>query len=148
MNFRIGLNQQLILRALQTLETKHGRRESFATRELIDAIWFEVERVSAFEQASAIPAELASKIRKIRATHDRVLAAKRRKGRKLRSERSWSLAVEAINPAQSLRRLIARGMIKRTGHTGRTLALTDAGRHAIVSQLFAFTTDKHGGTAG
>jgi hypothetical protein len=138
MNFRIGQNQQLILRALQTLETKHGRRESFATRELIDAIWFEVERVSAFEKASAIPAELASKIRNIRATHDRVLAAKRRKGRKLRSDRSWSLAVEAINPARSLRLLVGRGLIERTG---QTLALTDAGRQTIESL-------RHGGDAG
>jgi hypothetical protein len=130
MGLGLGINQQLILRALRSLEAKHGHYSKFTTRQLIDAIWFEVELLSNYEFASELDPRLATRIREIRAAHGRVLAAKRRGGRKFKSNRTWNLAVETLNPASSLRRLIARGLVERAGGT---LGLTETGRALIES---------------
>jgi hypothetical protein len=82
----LGINQQLILRALESLEAKHGHHSKSTTRQLIDAIWFEVELLSKNELASELVPRLATRLREIRAVHARVVAAKRRKGRKLKSK--------------------------------------------------------------
>jgi hypothetical protein len=131
MSRTIGLNQRLVLRAFQLLEAKHGRCAEFTARQLIDVIWFEVERLSSHH----LEPELAVKVRQIQAAHARVKAWKRRKGTKLRSERSWSLGVESLNPARCFRSLSKHGLVQRTG---RTLALTEAGRQAIEQHLRGF----------
>jgi hypothetical protein len=109
----LGINQQLILRALESLEAKHGHHSKSTTRQLIDAIWFEVELLSKNELASELVPRLATRLREIRAAHARVVAAKRRKGRKLKSNRTWSLAVETLNLASSLRQ--TRRLVERSG---------------------------------
>jgi hypothetical protein len=125
MDLQLGINQKLILRALRSLEAKHGHHSKFTTRQLIDAIWFEVELLSNHELASELDPRLAARLREIRAAHGRVLAVKRRGGRKFKSNRTWNLAVETLNPASSLRRLIARGLVERAG--GK-MWLTEPGR--------------------
>src|SRR5918995_1004324 len=127
MDLQLGINQKLILRALRSLEAKHGHHSKFTT---IDAIWFEVELLSNHELASELDPRLAARLREIRAAHGRVLAVKRRGGRKFKSNRTWNLAVETLNPASSLRRLIARGLVERAGGT---LGLTETGRALIES---------------
>jgi hypothetical protein len=146
MTVRLGINQQLILRAFQLLEAKHGHSARVTAGQLIDAIWFEVERLCAPKRSGPdLDPKLAAKVRQIRTAHDRISAAKRRKGVELRSHRSWSLAVEAINPAACFRRLTARGLIERTGHT---LALTQAGRRAIEKfPLLSAPPSAHSGRA-
>ena len=132
MAVRLGINQLLILRAFQSLEAKHGSASKFTAGQLIDAIWFEVERLSRYQLTNRceFDSRLTTKLREIRAAHGRVLAAKRLKRLTLRSHRTWSLAVETINPATALRRLIARGFVERTG---RTVVLTETGRNVIES---------------
>ena len=100
MDLQLGINQKLILRALRSLEAKHGHHSKFTTRQLIDAIWFEVELLSNHELASELDPRLAARLREIRAAHGRVLAVKRRGGRKFKSNRTWNLAVETLNSGQ------------------------------------------------
>jgi hypothetical protein len=130
MGLGLGINQQLILRALRSLEAKHGHYSKFTTRQLIDAIWFEVELLSNYELTFELDHRLATRLREIRAAHARVLATKRRLGLEPKSHRTWSLAVETMNPAIVVRRLIARGFVERTG---RMLGLTELGRNTIRS---------------
>ena len=102
MDLQLGINQKLILRALRSLEAKHGHHSKFTTRQLIDAIWFEIELLSNHELASELDPRLAARLREIRAAHGRVLAVKRRGGRKFKSNRTWNLASRpSIRPAHS-----------------------------------------------
>ena len=104
---------------------RYGAGANFTSTQLIDAIWREVERLSSCELTCELEPKLSRRLRGIRAAHGRVLAAKRRKRRRLQSERTWSLAVEIINPAKTVRALITRGVVERNGGT---LVLTDDGR--------------------
>jgi hypothetical protein len=89
-----------------------------------------VERLSGYELTFELDPPLAKRVREIRAAHARVQAAKRRRGLELKSQRTWSLAVETMNPAIVIHRLIARGFVERTG---RMLGLTELGRNTIRS---------------